>query len=65
MATSRLHKRLYNENDVARGDGSDYSAFHILELESMEQVAEYKGKIDTKEFGNLCVNTATEYNDAY
>ena len=50
--------------DVARGDGSDYSAFHILELESMEQVAEYKGKIDTKEFGNLCVNVATEYNDA-
>ena len=22
------------------------------------------GKIDTKEFGNLCVNVATEYNDA-
>ena len=44
--------------DVARGDGSDYSAFHILELESMEQVAEYKGKIDTKEFGNLCVNVS-------
>ena len=59
----------YNKNyimsaDVSRGDGSDYSAFHILELESMEQVAEYRGKIGTKEFGNLCVNTATEFNDA-
>ena len=30
----------------------------------MEQVAEYKGKISTRDFGNLCVNTATEYNDA-
>jgi hypothetical protein len=30
----------------------------------MEQVAEYKGKISTKDFGNLCMNTATEYNNA-
>tara|TARA_R100000388_G_scaffold84913_1_gene63998 strand:- start:323 stop:937 length:615 start_codon:yes stop_codon:yes gene_type:complete len=30
----------------------------------MEQVAEYKGKISTKDFGNLLVNTATEYNNA-
>jgi len=50
--------------DVSRGDGTDYSAFHILELESMEQVAEYRGKIGTKDFGNLCVNVATEFNDA-
>jgi hypothetical protein len=27
-------------------------------------VAEYKGKMSTKDFGNLCVNTATEYNNA-
>ena len=30
----------------------------------MNQVAEYKGHIPTKEFGNLCVQMATEYNDA-
>jgi hypothetical protein len=30
----------------------------------MEQVAEYKGKIPTKDFGNLCMNTAMEYNNA-
>jgi len=59
----------YNKNyimsaDVSRGDGSDYSAFHILDVESMEQVAEYRGKISTKDFGNLCVNVATEFNDA-
>ena len=50
--------------DVSRGDGTDYSAFHILEVESMKQVAEYRGKISTKDFGNLCVNIATEFNDA-
>lgn len=50
--------------DVARGDGGDYSAFHVLNIETLEQVAEYKGKIGTKEFGNLCVTVATEYNNA-
>ena len=50
--------------DVARGDGADFSAFHVVEVESMEQVAEYKGKISTKDFGNLCMNTAMEYNNA-
>jgi len=30
----------------------------------MEQVAEYKGKISTKDFGNLLVNISTEYNNA-
>ena len=50
--------------DVSRGDSTDYSAFHVMEVESMEQVAEYKGRMSTKDFGNLCVNTATEYNNA-
>ena len=50
--------------DVARGDGQDYSCLQILDIETLEQVAEYRGKIGTKEFGNLCVNLATEYNNA-
>jgi len=50
--------------DVARGDGSDFSAFHVIDVENLEQVAEYKGKISTKDFGNLCMNTAVEYNNA-
>lgn len=48
--------------DVARGDGTDYSAFQVLELETMEQVAEYKGKIPTKDYARLCMTVATEYN---
>ncbi len=50
--------------DVSRGDGSDFSALHVIEVEGLEQVAEYKGRLSTRDFGNLCVNVATEYNDA-
>jgi hypothetical protein len=50
--------------DVSRGDATDYSAFHILELESVEQVAEYKGRLSTRDYGNLLVNMAIEYNNA-
>ena len=50
--------------DVSRGDGTDYSAFHIIDIESLEQVAEYKGKISTQDFGNMLVNVASEYNNA-
>ena len=50
--------------DVARGDGADYSAFHVLEIESMTQVAEYKGKLGTTEYGNMLVTIATEWNNA-
>lgn len=48
--------------DCARGDGNDFSAFHIFDVETLEQVAEYKGKIKTKEFGNLLISISTEYN---
>lgn len=50
--------------DVARGDASDYSAAHVIDMETLEQVAEYQQQVPPKEFGNLLVNIATEYNDA-
>jgi hypothetical protein len=50
--------------DVARGDSSDYSAFHIIDATTCEQVAEYKSQIDTRTFGNMLVSVATEYNNA-
>jgi len=50
--------------DVARGDSADYSAFHVIDVETVTQVAEYKGQIPTKDYGNMLVNIATEYNDA-
>ena len=36
--------------DVARGDATDYSAFHIFDIESATQVAEYKGKLSIIDF---------------
>ena len=50
--------------DVARGDGSDYSAFHVIDVEACEQVAEYKSQIGTRDFGHMLVSIATEYNNA-
>ena len=50
--------------DVSRGDSTDYSAFHGIDIENVEQVAEYKGRISTRDYGNLLVNIATEYNNA-
>ena len=50
--------------DVARGDSQDYSAFHIFDIENACQVAEYKGKLSPKDFGNVVVGAASEYNDA-
>lgn len=50
--------------DVARGDSQDYSAFHIFDIENASQVAEYKGKLSPKDFGNVLVGAASEYNDA-
>ena len=50
--------------DVSRGDSTDYSTFHVMDIESCVQVAEYKGKLSPKEFGNVLVGIASEYNDA-
>ena len=50
--------------DVARGDSADYSAFHIFDIETCTQVGEYKGKLSPKDFGNVLVGIATEYNQA-
>ena len=50
--------------DVSRGDSKDYSAFHVMDIESNTQVAEYKGQIGTKDYGHLLVGIAAEYNEA-
>ncbi len=50
--------------DVSRGDGKDYSAFHVIDVENNVQVAEYKGQLGTKEYGHLLVGIAAEYNEA-
>jgi hypothetical protein len=59
-----FNKKYILSADVARGDGEDYSAFHVIDADTVEQVAEYKGKIDTTSFANMLVSVATEYNHA-
>jgi hypothetical protein len=58
------HKEYMVVADVARGDSSDYSAFHVIDIDNMEQVAEYKGQMSTTDFGHFLVAVATQYNDA-
>ena len=47
--------------DVARGDGNDYSVFHVIKLENMEIVAEYQGKPDSDIYASTLLNTGKEY----
>ena len=47
--------------DVARGDGKDYSVFHIFKIETMEIVGEYQGKVTPDLFSNLITNAGKEY----
>tara|TARA_Y100000385_G_scaffold111440_1_gene115664 strand:+ start:6423 stop:8000 length:1578 start_codon:yes stop_codon:yes gene_type:complete len=50
--------------DVARGDGSDYSSFQVIDIDNITQVAEFRGQLTPKDFGNMLVTVATEYNEA-
>jgi len=50
--------------DPARGDGADDSAIEVFDIESMEQVAEYIGKMTPRDLGRMAVTIATEYNKA-
>jgi len=49
--------------DVARGDGSDYSVFHIINLHTMCIEAEYQGKPNLEQFAGLIDNTGREFGD--
>ena len=50
--------------DTARGDGEDFSTFQIFDVVHLRQVAEYKGMVNTSDFGNMLVEYAVKYNDA-
>jgi len=50
--------------DVSRGDGKDFSAFHVFKLETLEIVAEYQGKVTPDLFAELVFNTGKEFGNA-
>jgi hypothetical protein len=49
--------------DVARGDGADYSVFHVIKLETMEVVAEYQGKPSLDMYANILMQAGKEYDN--
>jgi hypothetical protein len=50
--------------DVARGDGQDYSTFHVFKLETAEIVAEYQGKPTPDLFADVLFQAGKEFNDS-
>jgi len=50
--------------DVARGDAADYSAFHVFDTTTSEQVAEYKGKVPPDHFATLLAEAGKRYGTA-
>jgi len=50
--------------DVARGDGKDYSTFHIIDAEMGKVVAEYQGKLPPDRFAELINEFGLLYNKA-
>lgn len=47
--------------DVARGDGKDYSVFHVVKLDTMEVVAEYQGKPSPDVYAPFLASVGAEY----
>jgi hypothetical protein len=50
--------------DVARGDSTDCSTFHIIESETCTVAAEYKGKVPPDKFADLINVFGRKYNNA-
>jgi hypothetical protein len=47
--------------DVARGDGADFSTFHIIKLETLEIVGEYQGKPTLDMYAGMLNQVGREY----
>jgi len=61
-----LCKNITTHNcDVARGDGKDYSTIQVLDVETLEQVAEYREKIGADLFPYLIDWVGRVYNNAF
>ncbi len=50
--------------DVSRGDARDYSAFHVIDVDECEVVAEYMGKIPPEKLAVLLDEWGRKYNNA-
>ena len=50
--------------DTATGDGSDFSAFCVIDLDTMEVVATFKEQLDPKNYAHIIAEVAIQYNNA-
>ena len=50
--------------DVSRGDGSDYSTFHVIDTTESEVVAEFRGKVPPDQLAYLLVEAGNRYFEA-
>ena len=51
--------------DPARGDGEDNSVIEVLDFDTMEQVAQYYGKMAPDTLAEIAVMLGSKYNQAY
>tara|TARA_Y100001938_G_scaffold147629_1_gene229268 strand:- start:701 stop:2293 length:1593 start_codon:yes stop_codon:yes gene_type:complete len=49
--------------DVARGDGRDFSTFHIMDVDNMDIVAEYRGKPSLDLYAQFLFDVGREYGE--
>lgn len=59
-----LDKKYVISADVARGDASDYSTFHVIDYETCEVAAEFMGKTPPDKLADLLFEYGKKYNDA-
>lgn len=52
-------------SDVARGDGSDYSTIEVIDIDTLEVVAEYRDKIAPDLLAHVLYNIGMDYFNAY
>tara|TARA_R110000824_G_scaffold190926_2_gene372486 strand:+ start:3569 stop:5152 length:1584 start_codon:yes stop_codon:yes gene_type:complete len=50
--------------DVARGDGADYSTFHLIKLETLEVVGEYQGRPAPDLYATMVNQIGREFGNA-
>jgi hypothetical protein len=51
-------------SDVARGDSSDFSTFHVIDYETCEVVCEFMGKVPPDRLADLLSQYGKKYNNA-
>jgi hypothetical protein len=59
------HFYVMGVDSAKQGKGRSNSAFHILDIQTSEQVAEYCGKIEPKDYATVATDLCKEYNGAF